>query len=55
MTTKMKIQGVETSMNQMLTQIKMTKVMGKATGLMKDMGGLVKIPEISQNIMNMQQ
>lgn len=29
--------------------------MGKATVLMQDMGGLVKIPEISKNIMNMQQ
>lgn len=38
----------------MITQIKMTKVMGKATDLMKGMSGLANIPEISQNIMNMQ-
>lgn len=53
MATKIKIQGVEHSINQMLMSVKMTKVMGQATDLMKNVGDLAKIPEIQKNIMNM--
>ena len=54
MVTKNKIKGVEYSLNQMIMNIKMTKVMGKATGVMKNINGLAKIPEISKTIMNVQ-
>ena len=51
---KTKIQSVEYSINQLLMNIKMKNVMGSATNIMKEVNSLANIPEISQNIANMQ-
>ena len=54
MVQKTKLQSVEYSINQLMMNIKMKNVMGSATDIMKEVNSLAKIPEISQNIANMQ-
>ncbi len=53
MLTKTKIKNVEYQTNQLIMNVKMTKIMGKTANVMKNINGLAKIPEISKNIMNM--
>ncbi len=54
MRTKQQIKGVEYSVNHMIMNIKMTKIMGKSTDIMSNMNNLAKVPEISKTIMDMQ-
>ena len=54
MNTKVRLQGVEQSINQMIMSVKMAHVMGKASNLMNDVTSLAKVPEIQKNMMNLQ-
>ena len=54
MMNKTKIQNVEYSMNQLITNMKMGKIMGSTTKIMQNINSLANIPEISKTINNVQ-
>ncbi len=54
MINKTKIQNVEYSMNQLLTNIKMGQIMGNSAEIMKDVHQLANVKEISQTINKVQ-
>lgn len=54
MMNKTKIQNVEYSMNQLITNVKMGQIMGSTTEIMKNINQLANIPEISKTINGVQ-
>ena len=51
---KSRVQQVEFSVNEMMINIKMAKAMNMAAGMIGKINGLANIPEIAQNVQNMQ-